>query len=160
MRHEAIDARNFFAAEKAPVRLNQFGGSAGGPLLRNRTFLFGTWERTRQRTGETLLSTVPTLGNREGDFSDLADGQRPADPHLRSGDAAAVSWQRHPPHRLDPVALAAVAYYPLPNRTGTSTNANNYGGNSSAWLDRDIVVAPTGSSVRAERPADGTLLPQ
>ena len=45
-----------------------------------------------------------------------------------------------PKDRLDPVALAALQYYPLPNRQGTSLNANNQGGNSASTLDRDIIV--------------------
>src|SRR5262249_15239763 len=45
-----------------------------------------------------------------------------------------------PDNQLDPVALAALQFYPLPNRQGTSTNANNYAGNDLSTLDRDILV--------------------
>ena len=48
LRNDALDAKNFFAASKPTIRLNQFGGTLGGPVQRNRTFFFGTWERTRQ----------------------------------------------------------------------------------------------------------------
>jgi len=70
-RDDALDAKNVFAASKPPIDLNQFGGTFGGPIRRSRTFFFGSWERTRQLTSETVLSTVPTLRNRAGDFSDL-----------------------------------------------------------------------------------------
>src|SRR2546426_6407515 len=70
-RNDALDAKNVFAASKPPINLNQFGGTFGGPIRRSRTFFFGSWERTRQLTSETVLSTVPTLRNRAGDFSDL-----------------------------------------------------------------------------------------
>src|SRR5215203_2970703 len=70
-RNDALDARNFFATAKPDVSLNQFGGTLGGPITRGRTFFFGTWERTRQLVSDPILSTVPTLANRAGDFSDL-----------------------------------------------------------------------------------------
>src|SRR3954466_4245878 len=73
-RDDALDARNFFAASKPPINLNQFGGTFGGPIRRSKTFFFGSWERTRQLTSETVVSTVPTLRNRRGDFSDLRSG--------------------------------------------------------------------------------------
>ena len=47
-RNDALDARNVFAATKPPINLNQFGGTIGGPAVRDRTFFFGAWERTRQ----------------------------------------------------------------------------------------------------------------
>src|SRR4029453_19165488 len=70
-RDDALDASNVFAASKPPINLNQFGGTIGGPIRRGKTFFFGSWERTRQLTSETVLSTVPTQRNRAGDFSDL-----------------------------------------------------------------------------------------
>ena len=51
--------------------LNQFGGTFGGPIRKGKTFFFGSWERTRQLTSDAVVSTVPTLLNRQGDFSDL-----------------------------------------------------------------------------------------
>src|SRR5262245_47004677 len=73
LRNDALDARNFFAATKPPIRLNQFGGTFGAPLIRCRTLFFGAWERTRQLTSDAIVSTVPTLANRQGDFADLRD---------------------------------------------------------------------------------------
>jgi hypothetical protein len=141
LRNDALDAKNFFAASKPDIRLNQFGGTLGGPVRRNKTFFFGTWERTRQLTSQPVISTVPTLLNREGDFSDLrsSSGQPIAiyDPITRQPFAN----NRIPANRIDPVAAAAIAQYPLPNRQGTAANANNYIGNSDSTLDRDIIVA-------------------
>src|SRR6267154_4106135 len=71
LQNDVFNARNFFAASRAPVRLNQYGASFGGPVRRDKTFFFVTWERTSQLTSDTLTSTVPTLLNRAGDFSDL-----------------------------------------------------------------------------------------
>ena len=84
---------------------------------------------------------MPTLANRSGDFSDLRNstGQPIAiyDPATRQPFPGNII----PRDRIDPVALAALQYYPLPNRQGTGTNANNYVGNSASTLDRDIIVA-------------------
>ena len=139
-RNDALDAKNYFAQSKPPINLNQFGGTVGGPIRKNKTFFFGSWERTRQLTSETVLSTVPTLRNRGGDFSDLRTaGGAPViiyDPTTRQPFTGNVI----PVDRIDPVARAALQYYPLPNRDGTAANANNYVGNSDSTLDRDILV--------------------
>ena len=50
LRNDVFDARNFFAKTKPPIRLNQFGGTLGGPIIKDKTHFFGTWEQTRQLT--------------------------------------------------------------------------------------------------------------
>lgn len=145
LRNDALDARNFFATEKPSIRLNQFGGSFGGPIRRDRTHFFATWERTRQVAADTVVSTVPTLANRRGDFSDLRDSSgQPAvvyDPATTAGHLRLPFENNQiPTERLDPVAVAALRYFPLPNRPGTITNSNNYVGNSTNRLHRDIIV--------------------
>ena len=60
-RNDALDSRNYFntpPAQKSPFDRNQFGFSAGGPILRNRTFLFGSYEGTRQRQGIDINTPV------------------------------------------------------------------------------------------------------
>jgi hypothetical protein len=140
LQNDAFNAKNFFATTKPPIRLNQFGGTFGGPLREGRTFFFSSWERTRQLTSDAVISTVPTLANRLGDFSDLRSSS--GQPILIYDRATGQPFANNviPGERLDPVALAALAYYPLPNRQGTSTNANNYVGNSDSMLDRDIIL--------------------
>jgi Carboxypeptidase regulatory-like domain/TonB-dependent Receptor Plug Domain len=141
LQNDAFNARNFFATSKPPVRLNQFGGSLGGPIKKERTFFFATWERTRQLTSQTVLSTVPTLLNRQGDFSDLRNSV--GQPIVIYDPVSHQPFVNNviPHERFDPVAFAALQYYPVPNRPGTSTNANNFVGNSASTLDRDIIVA-------------------
>jgi hypothetical protein len=150
LQNDALNARNFFATSKPPIKLNQFGGTFGGPIARGRTFFFGSWERTRQLTSEPVLSTVPTLANREGDFSDLrsSSGQPITvyDPATRAPFPGNVI----PKDRLDPVALAALKYFPAPNRQGTAAHANNYAGVSTSSLDRDILVGRVDHQLRPE----------
>ncbi|HTS68858.1 MAG TPA: carboxypeptidase-like regulatory domain-containing protein [Terriglobia bacterium] len=60
VRNDIFDSRSFIDITKPPFRLNQFGGSLGGPVIRNRTFFFGSYEGYRQILGQTLVGFVPT----------------------------------------------------------------------------------------------------
>src|SRR5260221_2629785 len=64
IRNSAFDARNFFDTAKPPFRRNQFGGSAGGPIWKDRTFIFGDYEGLRQSQGVTQVTTVPSSAYR------------------------------------------------------------------------------------------------
>src|SRR3979411_1268369 len=67
LRNSALDARNFFDTSKIPpFKRNQFGGSIGGPILKNRTFFFADYEGIRQSKGISALTTVPTNAARSG----------------------------------------------------------------------------------------------
>jgi len=65
VRNDIFDARSFIDPTKPPFRLNQFGGALGGPIVRNKTFLFGSYEAYRQILGQTLVGFVPTQAFRE-----------------------------------------------------------------------------------------------
>lgn len=133
LQNNDLNARNFFAQTRPPVRLNQFGGSLGGPIQKDKTHFFVTWEQTRQLSSDTVTSTVPTLLNRTGDFSDIANTiYDPA-----TGPRVPFTGNRIPLMRLDPVALAALSFFPAPNLPGL---ANNFVGSSANNLHRDIVV--------------------
>ena len=65
IRNNALDARNFFdGATKSPLRLNQFGGSIGGPIMKDKLFFFAAIESLRQRAGVNLVGTVPSAAAR------------------------------------------------------------------------------------------------
>jgi hypothetical protein len=66
LRNSALDARNFFDSDIAPFRRNQFGGSAGGPIRKDRTFVFGDYEGIRQSLGLTSVVVVPSPAARSG----------------------------------------------------------------------------------------------
>jgi hypothetical protein len=70
IRNSALDARNFFDKAKPPFRRNQFGASAGGPLRKDRTFLFGDYEGLRASTGITLVDSSPSPAARSGTLCD------------------------------------------------------------------------------------------
>jgi len=146
LQNNVFNARNFFAATRPPIRLNQYGASFGGPIRKEKTFFFATWERTGQLTSDTTISTVPTTLNRAGDFSDLrSSAGKPVpiyDPATTVGTSRLpFPGNQIPLARFDAVALAALNYSPVANRGGSSTNANNFVGSSANRLNRDIVVA-------------------
>jgi hypothetical protein len=68
-RNDIFDARNFFSTDVEPLKQNQFGATAGGPIRRDRTFYFGYYEGFRNRQGVTRSAVVGTESERRGDFS-------------------------------------------------------------------------------------------
>jgi len=114
LRNAALDARNVFApsTESKPKYIrNQFGGSIGGPIRRDRTFFFADYEGTRSREGITRLANVPTAEERRGDFSHSLFGV-PINPFTGQPFQNGVI----PDFFIHPVGRAIAALYPLPNR--------------------------------------------
>ena len=136
LRHEALNARNYFApagTEKPSFRRNQSGGVLGGPLLRNRTFFFADYQAQRQIIARTVISTVPTLLQRQGVFTETIGGRVPAifDPITRQPFANNAI----PAVRFDAVsARKLLLRYPLPTSGGT---ANNYRRTADERNDQD-----------------------
>ncbi|MBI2822910.1 MAG: TonB-dependent receptor [Acidobacteria bacterium] len=81
-RNSALDARNFFdrGADPPPFRRNQFGFTVGGPIRKDRTFFFGSYEGLRERLTTTAIANVPTAAVRQGS---LPDGPVSINPAVR-----------------------------------------------------------------------------
>jgi hypothetical protein len=140
-RHEAMNARNFFAASaatKPAFRRHQFGGVGGGPLRRDQTFFFADYQGQRQTIGRTVISTVPTLLQRQGIFTEAIGGRVPAiyDPASVGGGTSRTQFANNtiPADRMDPVALTLLERYPLPTSAGT---ANNFRRVANETVDQD-----------------------
>ena len=123
-RNEAFDARNYFDnpdASQPRLRQQQFGVNVGGPLVRDRTFFFFSYEGQQVRKAQTQTFSVPTAALRSGDFSGL-----PAlcDPLTRTATGACTSFQGNqiPANRLSPIAVALLNKVPLPTSGGLVQN--------------------------------------
>ena len=115
-RNDALNATNFFAPSKPVLRQNQFGGNLGGPLMRDRTFFFASYEGLRIRQQAIIRFSPPTAAQRAGDFS--ASSAPIVDPET----GQPFPGNQIPRARLDPMALNFLdAYVPLPNE-GTQVN--------------------------------------
>ncbi len=122
LRNDALNTRNFFSVEDKPkLRQNQFGGVFGGPLRRNQSFFFVSYQGTRIRSAPTASSLfVPTVAERAGDYSQSA--KHPRDPLTKKPFPGSVI----PGARLNPVAVRFMEeYVPLPNLPNGQFSSNN-----------------------------------
>ena len=123
VRNDKLDARNFFDPDKTPLRRNQFGFSAGGPVVRNRAFLFGNAEWMRERRTHTRGSLVPQDAWRTGDFTGQATVFDPLDTDA-SGNRRPFAGNRIPASRINPISRKIIPFWPSPNHAGDP--ARNY----------------------------------
>ena len=129
VRNDLFDARNYFASPTAPkpeLRRNQYGATLGGPIIKNRAFLFGSFERTDERNGLTYVTTVPTAAMRTGDFSGQPAIYDPNSTKSLGGGVysrTAFAGNIIPTSRFDPAAAKLLALFPNPT---TSAAFNNY----------------------------------
>ncbi len=158
LRNNNLDANNYFnnlnGLPRPQFKRNQFGFTAGGPVYlpgiykqREKTFIFGTYEGLRQQTPTTLITSVPTALQRQGDFSQtfnqdgsLAVIYNPFSTALVNGQyvRTAFAGNKIPSIDLDPVAQKLLAYYPQPNRPGNAlTGVNNFAGTAGLPTNSD-----------------------
>ena len=150
-RHSYIEANNWFNnASRIPnpsFKRHQFGANFGGPIVKNRTFFFADYEGLRQGFPQTFTTTVPTLLQRRGDFSQtLAAGNQPItiyDPltveTLANGQRqrAAFPGNLIPGNRIDAVARRLADLYPEPNQPGNALGQNNYVRSAGSTINTD-----------------------
>lgn len=143
IRNKVLNANDFFANKggtaRPPFTQNQFGGNAGGPIIKDKLFFFGGYEGFRQRKGNILTTWVPTAAERGGDFSQIgstntssllpiydpttsaACNANPAPQTCRTQFSFNGRANVIDPARLDPTAVALLSYFPLPNQTNNSS---------------------------------------
>jgi hypothetical protein len=111
--NSALDASNYFAGGVVnPLKQNQFGGSIGGPIIKNKLFYFGSYQGTRFRTVQNgQIASVPNAAERTGDFSDLLSGPNPV--QLVSPSTGGNYTDNQIP--VSPVATYILNHIPLPN---------------------------------------------
>ncbi|MGA8030266.1 MAG: carboxypeptidase regulatory-like domain-containing protein [Bryobacteraceae bacterium] len=135
LRNNAFDARNFFAVSTEPLHQNQFGGTLGGAIRRDKDFFFVYYEGQRDREGETRTAIVPTAAERLGNFSGLTDSNGNPEPLINEFTGQPFSYNgvvgQIPPYMLNPISLKAESLIPLPNIgpslfSSTQLLTNNY----------------------------------
>jgi hypothetical protein len=152
LRNSAMDSRNFFSPKGTAFpafRLNQFGGSFGGPVVLpklyhgvNKTFFFVDYEGYRRDSQQLLLGNVPTLKMREGDFSETAAIYDPltTTPSGTGFTRTQFAGNIIPAARWDPIAIKMIRAYPQPT---SPARFNNYLANlvqNQKWNQGDVRV--------------------
>jgi len=175
LRNDVFNANEFFANKagraRPTLRWNQFGGSLGGPVIRNSLFFFGSYEGYRERRQAQSTLTVPTELQRKGDFSETRTSSgapiiiydpettRP-DPN-KPGSYIRDPFQDNkiPDGRMNPVAQAVMKYIPLPNLPGLPyTGAQNYFATSPQPIDKDSFNVRLDYTLSAARTLSGRYI--
>jgi len=148
-RNTQLDARSYFAAYTEQFNLNQFGGSLGGPIRKDKTFFFADYQAKRQRHGIPFVGLVPTAAMRNGDFTDDAFGNPSStqltnpymtgapDPYFQcdsSGNpmpvapngsqALGVNCNKIPAGLFNSIGQSMINLYPLPNANNPALGYN------------------------------------
>ncbi len=133
LRNDAMDSSDYFSQSVQPLKQNQFGGTFGGPIVKDKTFFFGYYEGFRNRQGETVPATVPSQDERGGDFGQLCTSI-PNDAFVAGTCTNTVTNTPDPAGQLtffgtpvpnnqmtlftpiDPTSMQVLRLFPLPNR--------------------------------------------
>jgi Carboxypeptidase regulatory-like domain len=153
LQNNIFEARDPFTQSTGPLpglHWNQFGGSLGGPIKRNKIFFFGDYQGTRQHIGTSVLTFVPTEAERQGDFS--AFGTPIYDPNTGSSDGTGRTQFADPTratpsnpgglniiprNRITSQATNLLNYLPMPNLQPSSPFAPNYNTSSAEVFNSD-----------------------
>jgi hypothetical protein len=129
LRNDDTDANNFFSNKaglaRPPLKQNQFGGTVGGPVIKNRLFFFTSYQGTLTNSTTTFTSSVPTPAEVLGNFGNIAV----FDPHTANAAGSRQEFPNNiiPASRFDSVGTALAKLYPVPNLRGL---VNNFSANA------------------------------
>jgi outer membrane receptor protein involved in Fe transport len=161
LRNDAMDASDYFTQGVQPLKQNQFGATFGGPIVKSKTFFFGYYEGFRNRQGETVPATVPSLAETQGNFGQLCTSI-PTDAFV---NGICTNMQTNTPDPngqltffgtsvpnnqmtaftpIDPIATNLLPFFPLPNQGGNgfiatqtlSANNDQFGMRLDHYLSR------------------------
>ncbi len=137
LRNSAVDARNFFdGASVPPFKRNQFGGSAGGPIKKNRLFLFGNYEGFRQRLSTSSVAVVPDQNARQGQLPNAAGVYTPVP-------------------NLNPAMLQYMQFWPQPNGPELLTSSGLPSGTALAYTNPAQPIREDFGTLRTDYNASG-----
>jgi hypothetical protein len=118
VRNRSLNARNFFANDTDPLKRNQFGGTIGGPIRKDSSFIFFGYQGTRIRTQNNAQNTIlPTAANLKGDFSNYLNPDPAVNPKGKvvqiKDPTTGVPFSGDTGVPVSPVALAMSKYLPI-----------------------------------------------
>jgi outer membrane receptor protein involved in Fe transport len=147
LRNSALDARNFFDGPTIPpFKRNQFGADAGGPILKNRVFIFGDYEGIRQSKGLTFLDTVPSAAARSGSLCSAPDTAPACTPNTIT---------------VDPLAQKYLGFWPAANRgikPGTNGDIGIFGSAGQEVTHENYFVTRADAKLSDKANLSGTFL--
>ena len=170
LRNDNLNANDFFANRAgrrvAPLAYNQFGGTLGGPVKKNKIFFFANYEAFFERRSVQSLITSPTALERAGNFSDTrtANGSLITifDPNTTRANPGggfirdAFPGNVIPANRIDAVGRNALTYYPQPNLPGAAnTRAQNAFLQGPGPINRHAITAKGDWNISASRRISG-----
>lgn len=135
-----LRARNYFYyGGNIPKNIaNQFGATFGGPILKNKLFFFGSWDRLVRRRNASAFRTVPNAALRQGDFTGTGAAiYDPATGNANGTGRTLFPDNRIPANRIDPIAAKLIALIPQPNLTPASGIGSNYFASGTYEFNRD-----------------------
>jgi hypothetical protein len=122
LRNDVLDAKNFFdspTSKRPQLVQNTFGGTIGGPIVRNRAFFFFSYDALRIRQGNTSFALIPSQSWMQGNFSDVTT-------QLTDGHGNPLPGNIVPPADINPTATALLSLYPQQNCTSFCPAGFNY----------------------------------
>lgn len=164
IRNKVLNSKGFFETKTPPYVQNQYGFDVGGPVIKDKTFFFTSWEQYRLRRGENFTTTVPTLAERTADanggysFADLCIKgftggicndrdvlgkvmNQIYDPYSNTTGGARTEFPGNviPAADINPAALTLLGFLPAPTKSSTTANFSkdaSLGGNSNEFVAR------------------------
>jgi hypothetical protein len=131
VQNDKLEARNFFSPSVPALRWNEYGGTIGGPIRRDKAFFFFSYQRNPTNAPSPSFYTYATAAMREGNFSvdaGLPAVYDPASLVFVNGQATKTPFPKNimPQSRMDKVAAAIQSYFPLPNIPSAGIYNNYY----------------------------------